>query len=74
VAPPAIDRPLTPEPRPVGGDQFAADIGVPAAAYARLGLTVGPVFATGDLRTVTPEAVDGPNPSAESLPFARSLG
>jgi NAD(P)H-hydrate epimerase len=34
--------------RAVTGDIVVADIGVPPEAYARLGMTVGPVFATGD--------------------------
>jgi NAD(P)H-hydrate epimerase len=39
---------LAPAARAVVGELVAADIGVPVAAYARLGLTVGPVFATGE--------------------------
>ncbi|HEY8448421.1 MAG TPA: NAD(P)H-hydrate epimerase [Thermomicrobiales bacterium] len=40
---------LTPEARTVVGALAVADIGVPAQAYARLGLTVGPVFAEDDI-------------------------
>ncbi|MGH2532663.1 MAG: NAD(P)H-hydrate epimerase [Thermomicrobiales bacterium] len=36
---------LTPLARGVIGDLFVADIGVPAAAYARLGVKIGPIFA-----------------------------
>lgn len=37
-----------PVARDVAGDLVVADIGVPAAAYARLGCDAGPLFATGD--------------------------
>lgn len=37
---------LVPQAREQVGDLFVADIGVPAAAYRRIGLTVGPIFAT----------------------------
>jgi len=36
---------LAPVARPLVGELHVADIGVPAAAYARLGIAVGPVFA-----------------------------
>jgi NAD(P)H-hydrate epimerase len=36
---------LAPPARPLVGELYVADIGVPEVAYARLGLTVGPVFA-----------------------------
>lgn len=39
---------LAPAARDVVGDLAVADIGVPPAVYARLGVTVGPVFATAE--------------------------
>lgn len=39
---------LAPAARAVVGELVVADIGVPAAAYARLGVEAGPLFATGD--------------------------
>ena len=35
--------------RPFVGELFVADIGVPAAAYARAGVTVGPMFSKGSI-------------------------
>ena len=35
---------LAPAARPLVGDLYVADIGVPAAAYARAGVSVGPIF------------------------------
>lgn len=43
---------LTNSARAMTGALFVADIGIPAEAYARLGMTVGPVFATGDFLPV----------------------
>lgn len=43
---------LAPEARAVVGSLVVADIGVPPEAYARLGLTVKPLFSTGDFRPV----------------------
>ena len=40
---------LTPAARPLVGELHVADIGVPAAAYARLGVEVGPLFARHDV-------------------------
>jgi NAD(P)H-hydrate epimerase len=40
---------LTPRARSVVGELSVADIGVPEAAYTRLGITVGPVFATREI-------------------------
>lgn len=36
---------LAPVARPVAGELYVADIGIPAAAYTRLGLTIPPLFA-----------------------------
>ncbi len=40
---------LTPAARTVVGALYAADIGVPAAVYARLGVAAGPLFARRDI-------------------------
>jgi NAD(P)H-hydrate epimerase len=41
-----------PAARKVAGELVVADIGVPAAAYARLGIAVGPLFATADFLAI----------------------
>ncbi|GIW04841.1 MAG: hypothetical protein KatS3mg059_1461 [Thermomicrobiales bacterium] len=45
---------LAPQARAVVGSVTVADIGVPPEAYARIGLTVAPVFAQGDFQNVLP--------------------
>lgn len=42
-----------PEARPYIGELVVADIGVPAAAYARLGVTVGPLFSRDEFLPVS---------------------
>jgi len=44
---------LVPRARPYVGELFVADISVPAQLYRRLGLAVGPIFAAGDILSVT---------------------
>jgi NAD(P)H-hydrate epimerase len=48
---------LTPVARNVVGDLVVTDIGVPAAAYARIGVDVGPLFATADFLPIQEEAI-----------------
>lgn len=40
---------LDPAARPFVGELFLADISVPAGVYRRIGLEVGPIFASSDI-------------------------
>lgn len=55
---------LRPHAREWVGDLFVADISVPDAVYRRLGLSVGPVFAEGDILPIPPGGPheDAPGP------------
>ncbi len=62
---------LAPAAQPVTGELFVADIGVPPAAYARIGVEVGPLFSERSVLRADFPPIPYPPPSPATAP-ARS--